>query len=242
MNDNLNTSKHSHRDSSEITRDIDYSVRLDDSDSSESARDEVKEIRNLVQKEDDNAARWRFGLFLLLIVIAAIISGLTWYFLREEEKKAFETAVDQFSIALADSMVNQQEDIREAYNAFAATLSNWVATTENVSWPFVTLPLFESYARHALKISGTEVFAVFPLVTHDKREAWVNYTIANYEDMVKEAHMIGKGNLDSLVGGGFHPYIARPSPEGFIEDIERDHYFPSKLSIEQNEGESSPGI
>lgn len=199
------------------------------SDGSDS-RDEDKEIRQQVQKEEDNAANWRFALSFLLVVVASVVSGLTWHFLKQEESKAFETAVDQFSTALADSSVRQQEDIREAYISFAVTLSNWVATADNVSWPFVTLPFFESYAKHALKISGTEVFAVFPLVSHSNREAWVNYTIANYEDMVKEAHMIASGNLDSLIGGGFHPYIASPSPNGFIEDIERSEYFPSEFS------------
>ncbi|CAJ1936599.1 unnamed protein product [Cylindrotheca closterium] len=212
---------------SDLTSDFDVSFSVEPSnDSNSDSRDEVQEVRQLVQKEENDASHWRYAITLLLVLVASVVSGLTWHFLREEESKAFETAVDQFSKALADSTYQQQEDIREAYNSFADTLSNWVATAENVSWPFVTLPLFESYARHALKISGTEVFAVFPLVSHENREAWVNYTIANYEDMVQQAHMIGKGNLESLVGGGFHPYIARPSPNGFIEDIERDQYFP----------------
>ena len=66
------------------------------------------------------------------------------------------------------------------------------------------------------------------MITKENREAWENYTIAHHEELVREAHMLGKGNLDSLVGGKFHPYIAKSSADGFVKDDEREQYFPCK--------------
>ena len=100
------------------------------------------------------------------------------------------------------------------------------AQTNNQTWPFVTLPLFQSYGEHTLTQSGTELFNVFMRVEHDERDDYVDYTTLNHQSWVKEGHMLRYGNLDRLNPVGFHEYISNSlNGTGFWPDMERDYYF-----------------
>ena len=131
----------------------------------------------------------------------------------------------QFSRALGDAAIAQQQDIRQAFRQYANIASAY-AQTNNKTWPFVTIPLFQSYGEHTLTQSGTELFNMFMRVEHKNREPYVNYTTANHEAWVKEGHMARYGNLDRLNEVGFHPYISNSlNGTGFLPDVDRDYYF-----------------
>lgn len=132
---------------------------------------------------------------------------------------------EQFSEALAEAAIRQQEDIRDVFESLATIVSDY-ANAANQTWPFVDLPKFEAHAKRALKIAGTEVCTFFPKVTKENSQAWFNYTNRNYKRTVKEAHMIDNGNLSDLHEDGYKPFFSVATEEGFIEDIDRDHYFP----------------
>ena len=85
--------------------------------------------------------------------------------------------------------------------------------------------MFEAYAEHTLIQSNTEVVAIFNRVTHDEREAWIEYANATYEDWVEEGHLIETGSLDDLNPQGYTPDITGASPNGFIPEKELDEYF-----------------
>lgn len=68
------------------------SSETDDS-ASEEKRDEIQEIRNRSRHEDRSVHIWRSALLFLILVIGVTVSGLTFYFLREEENKALNLAV-----------------------------------------------------------------------------------------------------------------------------------------------------
>ena len=126
--------------------------------------------------------------------------------------------------------MNQQKDIRDAYRSFATTIAAYAQSTPGVEWPFVTLPFFESYAKHVLIQSGTEVFSVFPMIKHDQRESWVQYANETYVDMVNESHALETtDDIQELTPVGYHPYISAPDMAhgGFQPDKERDYYFAS---------------
>ncbi|CAJ1935354.1 unnamed protein product [Cylindrotheca closterium] len=199
-----------------------------DSETDESAserRDEVQEIRNRSRHEDRSVQVWRLALLFLILVIGATVSGLTFHFLQQEEKKALNLAYDQFSDALSEAAIRQQEDIREGFQTLATIISDY-ADASNQIWPFVDLPKFEAYAEHVLKIAGTEVCTLLPLVTRENKEAYLNYTDNNYERIVAEAHMIENGNLDDLNPVGYKSFLTVGTANGFVEDIDRDFYHP----------------
>ena len=51
----------------------------------------------------------------------------------------------QFSQTITHAALSHQHDIRDANEAFATLLTGY-AETNNLTWPFVTVPLFEKYA------------------------------------------------------------------------------------------------
>lgn len=48
-----------------------------------------------------------------------------------------------------------------------------------MSWPFVTLPVFEVHGSHAREQSCVEVFAFAPIVQQSERSDWLEYTWDN---------------------------------------------------------------
>ncbi|CAJ1939564.1 unnamed protein product [Cylindrotheca closterium] len=194
-------------------------------ESASEKRDEVQEIRNRSRKEDRIVRLWRSALLLLILVIGATVSGLTFHFLQEEEHKALNLAYDQFSDALSDAAIRQQQEILEGFRTLATIISDYAATS-NQTWPFVDLPKFEAYAEHILKIAGTEAVTYFPIVTKGNQDAYLNYTGNNHERVIKEAHMIENGNLDDLNPVGYKPFFTVGTKDGFVPDIDREVYYP----------------
>jgi hypothetical protein len=133
---------------------------------------------------------------------------------------------------VGDAAIAQQVDLREGLRSLATIVSVY-ASTNNLTWPFVTVPKFEQYGFNYRKQSHTEVVSTFNLVRFDQKEAYVNYTNENRRQWVEEGHYTQKGSLERLIdpfgNKTFHPYISRPNPDGlpFLPDIDRDVYFPS---------------
>mmetsp|Transcript_18821 Transcript_18821/g.46625 ORF Transcript_18821/g.46625 Transcript_18821/m.46625 type:complete len:283 (+) Transcript_18821:962-1810(+) len=132
---------------------------------------------------------------------------------------------DQFSEALSDAAIRQQDDIRDAYRTLSTIISDQAAES-NKTWPFVSVPKFESLGVNIRKISGTEILTLFPTVTRANTEAWLNFTDKQHAHNVKESHMLKYKTLDNLNEVGYKSYFQRASPNGFIPDIDRDFYHP----------------
>lgn len=136
---------------------------------------------------------------------------------------------EKFSRTVGDAAIEQQSNIRDALRALANVVSG-AAKTSNQSWPLVTIDLFEVYARDALVQANTEFFAIWPLVTPETKEGFVNFTTSNYKDKIHEAHMLARGNLDRLIQNTsfYKPFISKAVPgQGYFPDDDRDLYFPN---------------
>lgn len=69
------------------------SSETSDTLSASEKRDEVQEIRNRSRNEDRRVQLWSSVLLLLILIVGATVSSLTYHFLREEESKALNIAV-----------------------------------------------------------------------------------------------------------------------------------------------------
>ena len=126
---------------------------------------------------------------------------------------------------MADAALDQQERLRDALKNVANEITAY-AQTNNQTWPFVVLPLFESFAMGHFEHSAAEYIAVNNLVKHEEREAYEIFANQHGEEWVKESHMIRHGNLDLLDQNqeNYNPYITQKTDGGFIRDIDRDLY------------------
>ena len=111
------------------------------------------------------------------------------------------------------------------FEAFANILTA-SAQSSGATWPYFTLPLYESYASFAIEQTGAEIMVVNNIVPRAERESYEAWTSEHYYEVNVEAHMLKNGNLDALPDNStFIPVITRASPDGNIPDIERDSYF-----------------
>jgi len=109
------------------------------------------------------------------------------------------------------------------------------AQTNNLTWPFVTLPLVQSYGENTLKQAGTEIWNLFMRVDHQVRDPYINYTTDNHEAWVTESHMLKYGNLDRFNPEFFHPYVTNSlNGSGFVPDVDRDYYYCAWQAVSTN--------
>lgn len=65
--------------------------------STSNGRDEVKEIKKEAQKDTLRVHMWRFLTALALFATAAAVTLITFFLLKAEEERAFETAVSKIT-------------------------------------------------------------------------------------------------------------------------------------------------
>ena len=91
-------------------------------------------------------------------------------------------------------------------------LSNSITSTSdvlNATWPFFVPPHFETQASDIITQTRIELISMANYVDHQDRGAFESFTTANYEEWVREAHMVRYGNLDLLKPFGFSPNISQ---------------------------------
>ena len=108
-----------------------------------------------------------------------------------------------------------------------ATAIGAAAEFTNATWPFFTLPLFESFAAKAREVGKMELITHFTLVKEQDREAFNRWSNENYEHMIAEGHLIDNGDMRDFEPTAYVPYIYKvgdngPEPEGGGEV-----YFPA---------------
>lgn len=102
------------------------------------------------------------------------------------------------------------------------------ASTNNLTWPFVTYPQFETIGADRRKQGKVELICNFHIVKAEDKDAYLEYINGTYINMVNENHMLQAGNLDRLVPDTslYNPSFVQLTPEGFVPDDEHDVYFP----------------
>ena len=120
--------------------------------------------------------------------------------------------------------------MRDGVKAFANTMS---ATAEavNATWPNFMLPHFETQAHDVIEQTSIELLAVSPYVKHEERKGYESFVQDNYEQWVREAHMVRYGHLGLLRPFGFldeigyFDYSDLQNPKK-LASPEREYYFP----------------
>lgn len=197
-------------------------------ESTGSSDDEHLQIQKLTAEDTRKVRQWRLAMTFLLLTFAAVISSITYVFLKSKQEESFEVAFDRFSRTVGDAAIAQQQNIRKALRALAHSSATY-AIAANQSWPYVTMPLFEVQAADAIQQGKFELIAMYHSVRNQTVDDWTNYTTLHYQEMTQAAHIIQKGNLDRLVNdtSDYKPFISRKTKEGYFPDVPRDRYWPN---------------
>ena len=129
---------------------------------------------------------------------------------------------------MGDAAVEQQRDLQNANIALATIVSGY-AESNNLTWPFVSVENYEAYAANARTQGHFEITTTFNLVKEADREEYIKYANNNYEEWVREGHIIQRGSLERLDGNpeAYHDFIMAEGPDGLMEDSGKLVYLPA---------------
>ena len=189
--------------------------------------EELDQVRSKHLRDTWHVRAGRIGAVLALLATGMFVTILTLRILRREQEETFQQAFEQFAGAIAASAKEQQQDIRSIYESFAATLTA-SAKMQKATWPFFTLPLFETYARRVREQTRTEMFHVLPIVQNNQTLEYIEYTTERYQEWVNEGHDFYDTSVEPV---DYHPFITQESNsllsqgELYVEDDpDRDFY------------------
>ena len=157
----------------------------------------------------------------LLLTTALAVTLTTFQFLRDEQTNNFHEAFEQFARTVADAAVEQQVNVRAAYDGICNAVST-AAYTSQANWPYYTTPLYETYARRFRESGNIEVFTIFNIVKDKDRSQYEKWAKENHEEMVIDGHMAEFGNTDRLTPEKYVDSITHFTPDGPIPDETRD--------------------
>ena len=114
-------------------------------------------------------------------------------------------------------------------------LSNSVTSTSdamNATWPFFVPPHFETQANDIITQTRVELITMANYVEHKDRQAFENFTTANYEAWIRKAHLVRYGSFELLRPYGFSPFIneldyqSDPQRPEKAKVADHDYYLP----------------
>ena len=127
---------------------------------------------------------------------------------------------------MGDAAVDHQGRMRDAFVGLANLISS-AAYHENATWPIFRVPDFELHAGQVRLQSGAEIISFWAYVEEGDADEYLKFVDQNYEDNVKEGHMILHGNLDRLSPIGYTSNFTLVGPTGFSPDeIDRPFRMP----------------
>jgi hypothetical protein len=107
--------------------------------------------------------------------------------------------------------------MHEALVGFANLISSSAKDT-NATWPMVRVPDYEVHAGQLRLLTGAETNGFQPFVEEKDEEAYLEFVTSNYEDVIREGHLIRHGNLNRLNPIGYTPNFTIIGPNGFSPD------------------------
>ena len=109
-------------------------------------------------------------------------------------------------------------------------MAEFVATqaqAHNMTWPFVSIPKFETFAETIRAYSTVEAFVTCTYVEDDDRDAFVDYHGARYEQWVNESHIINPIVADKFTPTGYSEFIKRKDPvnKSWVPEDTNPYYY-----------------
>lgn len=73
--------------------------------------------------------------------------------------------------------------------------------------------MFEAQARHFRQLIGCEAMGFNVRISESQRSEWIAFTTEKHESLVRQGHMIQKGNIERLNPVGYKPFISTVDPK-----------------------------
>lgn len=215
--------------------DEDYDFSTDEASEhggDDSKTDNMEEARGVAEKETKRLRFWRFVVTDVLIFVGVTLSLTGYAILRDMQDREMQEAFVQFAQTITGSTVERQQVAENALISLANTASIMEATNTTTSWPYYTLPKFETSAEQvrALTSSRIRTVSLNSMVEQGVSEyAWLDYSTNVHEQVVEENRRIAGSQDSDFEPIGYQPQITKLDDDNnaYIPDTLRDYYFPS---------------
>ncbi|KAL3922056.1 MAG: hypothetical protein SGILL_002410 [Bacillariaceae sp.] len=137
-----------------------------------------EEIAKLALRETRHVRVWRRNVLLMILLLGATVTTLTFIFLRDEDQEDFSTSFHQFASTLEDAVEFHIKGVLQATQGLSQILTAEAIATAS-TWPFVTLSSFEVYVGNTRAQASSELIVVAPIVSKENLPKWNEYSNEN---------------------------------------------------------------
>lgn len=152
-----------------------------------------------IAKSEDRAVFYlRVVLFLVLLGVAACISGAVFWYSSDYEQDDFETQYLDHAHKVIEAFKSNGARRLRAIDSLAFGITDY-ALSSGETWPNVTIPNFERRVQYTLDLAEVLSITFLPIVTNVTREGWEEYSW-EHQDWLLEGlalqQAVGEGGAD----------------------------------------------
>ncbi|KAL3918421.1 MAG: hypothetical protein SGILL_004243 [Bacillariaceae sp.] len=166
----------------------------------------------LAQKETRLVNRSKWLVYLVILLSAALVGSLTYFFMEKEEKVWYQDEFEEFAEEVFETTQGRLTKLQESTQTLA---SSWTAHATHgpdehalhdlTTNPNVTLPNFGVFTSDLRSLGRARFMATAPVLTAAEAPSWEMYAV-DHQDWIWEdleaAHDQGVGEEDSDDGDG----------------------------------------
>eukprot|EP00934_Nitzschia_sp_Nitz4_P007117 Nitzschia sp. Nitz4//scaffold45_size130396//87784//91702//NITZ4_003463-RA/size130396-processed-gene-0.197-mRNA-1//1//CDS//3329552440//7107//frame0 len=205
----------------EVAHELDQSVSTEfhpgrlgnnDEDSSNSS--------DLNHRQDRILFYSRYLLFFLLVALTTACATVTYALFSRNDKLEFEQQFAAFAAEVIDVSAVTADNIYAAMTQVQLTIETY-AQDNNATFPFITVPHFESKAQQMFRLSGATSLGFSVIVLEEEKLEWQNYSVANQGWIQDGLDTQGEGT----VAVDIFPYINRKDTYIVPDEGPADPYY-----------------
>eukprot|EP00529_Nitzschia_sp_RCC80_P008238 CAMPEP_0113455580 /NCGR_PEP_ID=MMETSP0014_2-20120614/8448_1 /TAXON_ID=2857 /ORGANISM="Nitzschia sp." /LENGTH=1213 /DNA_ID=CAMNT_0000347013 /DNA_START=398 /DNA_END=4036 /DNA_ORIENTATION=+ /assembly_acc=CAM_ASM_000159 len=133
--------------------------------------------------------RSRVLIVFAILAVGGIVGGLAYYFTSRNEQQNFEAEATSHALVIEETILHKTKTEMSVMETMAVTVQTYARTTTDTSWPYETVPHFESVAHNFMHVTNTRLIALAPVVVGggDSKSQWESYSVAN-QDWIEHSY------------------------------------------------------
>ncbi|GKY99150.1 hypothetical protein MPSEU_000870500 [Mayamaea pseudoterrestris] len=135
-----------------------------------------EEIKQLSARETSTIRCWRWVVLMLIVIVGAAVAAGAFHFLNSEQESQYMEGYNSFASTVKDSSTFYVKNLHLATRGLAESITEY-AEVKNQTFPFVSIDIFETLARHTREQSGIESLVYSPIVRDRDRVSWESYSV-----------------------------------------------------------------
>eukprot|EP00934_Nitzschia_sp_Nitz4_P001865 Nitzschia sp. Nitz4//scaffold59_size112058//34654//38356//NITZ4_004105-RA/size112058-processed-gene-0.187-mRNA-1//1//CDS//3329555111//1865//frame0 len=129
------------------------------------------------------AIRVAVSVFLMMCAVGTAL--MVFKNTRNQEEDEYREKFEGFANKILEALSKHIDESLGALDTFVVSTVSYTALA-NMTWPFVSLPHAGVHLAKVRSVTNAAVLTLIPVVTHEDREAWDEFSVANGPEWVRE--------------------------------------------------------